>query len=157
MDWLSTISVSRKRKLVSFLKQHKKSIDRIDFSSCIKDANTYLDGGTAYQITSLLVDQCPSRVSTTLSDLSETLYCIAKYLHIEELVIENEERNRIWIEKCVIERLIIDPMSIKKLGECLVKLSTSKINLLSIKTNESKEECIKLIERYKNIEDFEFI
>lgn len=157
MDWLSTVSVSGKRKLVSFLKQHKESINKMDFSSCIKDANTYLDGGTAYQITSLLVDQCPSRVSITLSDLSETLYCVVKYLRIEELTIKDEEQNKIWINKCAIEHLIIDYMSIKWLGDCLAKLSDNKINLLSIKTNESKEECIKLIERYKNIEDFEFI
>lgn len=111
----------------------------------------------AYQITSLLVDQCPSRVSITLSDLSETLYCVVKYLRTEELTINDEEQNKIWINKCAIKHLIIDYMSIKWLGDCLAKLSDNKINLLSIKTNESKEECIKLIKRYKNIEDFEFI
>lgn len=155
-NWLDVCRKNREA-MADALNIYKKSISVRNFLPSIEYANMQFNQQTIQLFTALLVDVDAQNVSSALTELSEKLFCLASRLYIQELIIDNNKDNKLWVRECVIEHLIFKDISERMLLKYLFEIEDSKIKLLSIETEMNKEDCIQLINEYENIKDFELI
>lgn len=155
-SWLE-VSKENREIMADALSIYKKSISVGNFLPSIEYANMQFNQQTIQLLTALLVDVDAQNVSSALTELSEKLFCLASRLYIQELIIDNNVDNKLWVRESVIEHLILKDIGERMLPNYLFELEDSKIKLLSIETEMNKEDCIQIINEYENIKDFELI